>query len=334
MGPRDSQGKTRLEDLRDFVRIEIESALRRQISVIPILVRGASIPPSEQLPKSMEDLPCRHGLAVRSGPDFHNDMNRLITYLAQQVRGFSEAQPKPDNPAKPVQKETKHSDRATPADMVKVPKGPFLYGDDKTRETIDNDYWVDKYPVTNEKYCAFVEAGGYARQEYWSPEGWQWKMKENITEPAYWNDEKWNQPDYPVFGVSYYEAEAYAKWVGKRLPTEQEWEKSARGEDGRQYPWGEEFDKSRCNSSEHGIGHTTPVIQYPKGISPYGCYDMAGNVWEWCASWYDKQQKDARVVRGGSWYGLPKFLRASFRFGHVAGYRFDNVCFRLVQDTP
>lgn len=126
MGPKDSQGKTRLEDPRDFVRIEIESALKRQIPVIPVLVREASIPPAEELPKSIQELPYRHGLPVRSGPDFHNDMNRLIAYPKQQIRGLSEAQPKPDTQAKPVQEKTKPSAPATPVDMVKVPKGPSL----------------------------------------------------------------------------------------------------------------------------------------------------------------------------------------------------------------
>lgn len=342
MGPRDSQGKTRLEDPRDFVRIEIELALKRQIPVIPILVRGALVPPAEQLPNSIQELPYRHGLPVRSGPDFHNDMNRLIAYLKQQIRGLSELQAEPDTQAKPVQEKTKPSAPATPVDMVKVPKGPFLYGDEKTRMTIDHGYWIDKYPVTNEKYRAFIQAGGYEKQQDWSAEGWQWKTKNNIRSPKYWDDEKWNKADHPVVGVSYYEAEAYAKWVGKRLPTEEEWEKAARGEDGRQYPWGEDFDKDKCNGSDGVLSAlrriasssgTTPVDQYPNGVSPYGCYDMAGNVWEWCASWYDKTG-GGRVVRGGSWDFDPGGLRVSFRDRCLADLRHGHLGFRLAQDIP
>jgi formylglycine-generating enzyme required for sulfatase activity len=216
--------------------------------------------------------------------------------------------------------------------MVKVPKGPFLYGDERVREVIDYDYWIDQYPVTNEKYRAFIVAEGYRNQECWSSDGWKWKTENNITAPEYWSNTKWNKADHPVVGVSYFEAEAYAKWAGKRLPTEREWEKAARGEDGRIYPWGEEFDKNRCNSDESGIGHTTPVTQYPKGVSPYGCYDMAGNVWEWCADWYGKEKNGRRVLRGGSWGGLPVDLRVSFRLRGSAGSRDDIIGCRLAQD--
>jgi formylglycine-generating enzyme required for sulfatase activity len=322
-----STGKTRLDDPKDFVRIEIESALKRQIPVIPVLVSGASIPSAEQLPSSIQDLSYRNGIAVRPDPDFHRDMDRLIEYLQQKIQGLKEHRTEPVSPVvEPVRTEA-------PAGMVKVPKGPFLYGEKRVREVIDHDYWIDKYPVTNGKYRTFVLADGYGNQAHWSSEGWKWKIDNNITAPEYWNNPEWNKADHPVVGVSYYEAEAYAKWAGKRLPTEREWEKAARGEDGREYPWGDEFDKEKCNSHEADLGHTTPVTQYPNGISPHGCYDMAGNVWEWCTDQYD-ERKDSRVLRGGSWDNDPEALRVSTRNGGDAGTRGSGVGFRLAQDIP
>lgn len=325
------KGKSRLEDPGDFVRVEIESALKREIPVIPVLVQGATIPKAERLPASIQDLSYRNGIVVRPDPDFHKDMDRLIAKLKQPVQGLAEFKIERGTPSKPVSSKIKLVSPALPVEMVKVPKGPFLYGDQNIRVVIEHDYLIDQYPVTNQKYGEFVLGGGYENRQYWSAEGWTWKTEKNITSPEYWHDTKWNKPDHPVVGVSYYEAEAYAKWADKRLPTEQEWEKAARGEDGRRYPWGEEFDKSRCNSGESGIGHTTPVTQYPNGVSPYGCYDMAGNVWEWCASWHDKEGGQ-RVLRGGSWFNAPVDLRASDRDSVVAGYRSIFIGFRLLQD--
>ena len=240
--------KSKLEDPGDFVRIEIESALKRQIPVIPVLVGGAKIPEAQRLPTSIQDVSYRNGIVVRPDPDFHKDMDRLIAHLKQPVPRLSEPQTEPAVQSKPVLKKEQGMSLSSPVEMVKVPRGPFLYGHEKARVVIDYDYWIDKFPVTNEKYRAFIEANGYGTEAYWSPDGWKWKTKNNITGPEYWNASKWNQGDCPVVGVSYYETEAYAKWAGKRLPTEHEWEKAARGEVGSEYPWGEEFYKNKCNS--------------------------------------------------------------------------------------
>lgn len=334
--------------------------------MIPVLVSGASIPSAEQLPASIQNLSYRHGIVVRPDPDFHRDMDRLIKSLKQPIQGLKEHRREPDAAVQTVVTDVKKLLPAMPGEMpsqspaeakqpigahrliprveilpceahfemVKVPKGAFLYGEDRIRETIDYDYWIDKYPVTNEKYRAFILADGYGNQVYWSEEGWKWKTGYDITCPKYWNDTEWNKADHPVVGVSYYEAEAYAKWAGKRLPTEREWEKAARGEDEREYPWGVWFDKKICNSSEAAIGYTTPVTQYSNGVSPYGCYDMVGNVWEWCTDWYDEEKKDSRVIRGGSWGSNPGNLRSSYRDWFVAIRRTNYIGCRLAQDIP
>ena len=217
-----------------------------------------------------------------------------------------------------------------PDAMVEVPAGPFLYGDGKKEKVIDDAYRIDMYPVTNERYRRFVNAGGYGKKEFWSGDGWEWKEEEKITQPKYWGDPDWNQPDHPVVGVSWYEAEAFAKWEGKRLPTEREWEKAARGEDGREYPWGNEFDSEKCNSPKSQIGKTTPVTRYVNGLSLYGCYDMAGNVWEWQSDWYN-MDVESIVLRGGSWYNDISYIHSAFRgYGHPIR-RDNHIGFRCAQ---
>jgi formylglycine-generating enzyme required for sulfatase activity len=232
--------------------------------------------------------------------------------------------------------QSKISDAKPPEGMVLVSKGTFLYGEDRIKENITYDFWIDIDPVTNAQFKDFILADGYDSQTYWSEEEWAWKQDTQINRPKYWTDAKWNQADYPVVGVSYYEAEAYANWAGKRLPTEQEWEKAARGTDGRMYPWGEEFDPNKCACSVKGKRErTTPIGTFPEGQSPSGCQDMAGNVWEWCASWHD-QKKDRRVLRGGSWGSLnPEYFRCAYRGSdYLPWNRSLSIGFRCAQDAP
>jgi len=157
------------------------------------------------------------------------------------------------------------------------------------REVFLGAYFIDKYPVTNAQYKKFIESGGYTQKPLWSEAGWQYILESKPLENNGLDAVLRGEPDCPVVNVSWYEAEAFAKWAGKRLPTEAEWEKAARGTDGRIYPWGNEFDKTRLNCAEAKIEKATPVTKYPQGQSVYGCFDMAGNVWEWTADWYDSQ---------------------------------------------
>ncbi|MDZ4247362.1 MAG: SUMF1/EgtB/PvdO family nonheme iron enzyme [Dehalococcoidia bacterium] len=229
--------------------------------------------------------------------------------------------------------------------MVLIPKGKFLYSKEKQEKNIDYDYFMDKFPVTNQRYAEFIKAGCYTEKEYWSNQGWAWREIDKITKPEFWNDNKWNQPDYPVVGVSWYEADAYCRWLSKetgqnyRLPTEEEWEKAARGNNGREYPWGNEFDKAKCNTSESGIGGTTEVTRYLKGASPYDCQDMAGNVWEWTKTQYNTSKPlddfktlhsldEVPVLRGGSWGSNQGFARCAYRLGRTPGYLGFDIGFR------
>ena len=239
-------------------------------------------------------------------------------------------------------------------EMVLIPAGEFLMGSPEGEGDDDErpqhalhlpDYYIARTPATNAQFARFIEDGGYRHREFWTGTGWQAKEKKDWTQPRYWTDEKWNQPDLPVVGVSWYEALAYARWAGGTLPGEAEWEKAAswdpRAGRKRRYPWGDEWDPERCNSYEKGPRRTTPVGRYsPAGDSPYGCADMAGNVWEWCRSElkdypYDPDngreelEGDAhRVLRGGSWYlDLPAARCAArnryypYNSYHLIGFR-------------
>jgi formylglycine-generating enzyme required for sulfatase activity len=167
-------------------------------------------------------------------------------------------------------------------EMLHIPAGPFLFGEKKQPSFLPT-FWMSKTPVTNSHYAKFVQDTGYKAPDHWQ----DGQCPKALT-------------DHPVVNVSWHDATAYAQWAGLQLPTEQQWEKAARGEDGREYPWGNEW-KPYCNSKEAGFGTTTPVgIYSPFGDSPYGCVDMSGNVWEWINSWYD-DDKNTRVLCGGSW---------------------------------
>ncbi len=244
----------------------------------------------------------------------------------------------PEKPATPEPRD--------PAEMIVIPAGEFWMGSaEDDAEARDNEkprhqvfvdtFEIDKDPVTSARWKRFMDAGGYREQSYWSTEGWKWRSERKVTQPDSWEAANFRRPDQPVVGVSWYEAEAFCRWAGKRLPTEAEWEKAARGTDARKYPWGNEWDSTRVNRNESKIGKTTPVGQYPNGASPYGVRDMTGNGWEWAADWFDasyyrqspKRNPEGpdsgqyRVLRGGAWNFNPIFLRAAFRDNYAPATR-------------
>jgi formylglycine-generating enzyme required for sulfatase activity len=210
------------------------------------------------------------------------------------------------------------SDRGTSQkdgkEMVHVPAGEFLYGEDKQKASLP-EFRIDKTPVTNAEYARFVAGAEHAPPSHW-------KGKTPSKEIAH----------HPVVFVPWDDAMAYAEWAGKRLPTEQEWEKAARGTDGRAYPWGnQEPTRELCNFGQNEKG-TTLVGKYsPQGDSPYGCVDMAGNVWEWTAS---DHESGGKVLRGGSWQGYARYVRAATRRSNIPDLRYDNIGFRCVSGGP
>jgi formylglycine-generating enzyme required for sulfatase activity len=207
---------------------------------------------------------------------------------------------------------------------IRIPAGRFVMGEDDDAHEVDLDaFEIGRYPVTVEEYGHYVEEGG--RQ----PEDWD-------THSQY--------PNRPVVNVSWHDAQAYCAWAGVRLPTEAQWERAARGQEGRRYPWGkDEPDSERANYKTTEIGAPTPVGLFPKGATPDGIYDLAGNVWEWVADWYGDYPKGrqrnptgpekggAKVLRGGAWYDDASGLRAVNRLKFVPEGRYVNFGLRCAR---
>jgi formylglycine-generating enzyme required for sulfatase activity len=200
------------------------------------------------------------------------------------------------------------------AEMVLVPEGEFSMGiteaelqqvflldqrenfvfatEVPARKTHLGPYYIDRYPVTNFQYRKFIGATGHRA-------------------PLLLDHPQWGQPMQPVVFVGWEDARQYAKWANKSLPTEPQWEKAGRGADGRWWTWGHDFEPGRCNSREYGLERTSEIGLFDQGISPYGCYDMCGNVWEMCeGQWLDGHLP----MRGGCFLGSSMFVRVTCRW--------------------
>ncbi len=348
-------------DKSDWVDREVHYALNIKLNIIPFCIREPC--PEEDL----EFLLSNRDWIYSSTTPSKNHLNRLIKAVRRHL-------PKePEKPAKSikikeqaeeVKKEIKELEEM-PKDvsdvaskgikveknkkglweayyqdgivMVYIPPGEFTMGSDdydneKPPHNVFLDgYWMGKYEVTFDQYDKYC---GETNQE----------------EPQ---DIGWGRGKRPVINVSWHDAAAYCDWLSKKiglkfkLPTEAQWEKAARGEDGRRYPWGKREPDGKLANFDLSIGKTSPVGSYLQGASPFGMLDMAGNVWEWCADWFNEdyyknsphknpmgpKSGSYRVLRGGGWLNSARYIRCAYRVGYHPSYRLYFVGFRLCQDN-
>lgn len=266
-----------------------------------------------------------------------NETTTVLPSLAKEPERMLLAKiPAYDVPHQPVE-EIKASDDAA---MVLIPAGEFTMGINQgepserpAHRVFLDDFYIDKYEVTTSLYARFLEATKRSPPEYWD--------KMNKTSDA----------DRPVIGVSWHDATAYCQWAGKRLPTEAEWEKAARGGDERVFPWGNGAPTRRHANfgtrTWNGYPILSPVGELEAGVSVYGVHDMAGNVWEWVADWYDpKFYKNSpsknplgptsgkdRVLRGGSWSSGGGGVRSTFRHAFAPSFGLATFGFRCAQNV-
>ena len=244
-------------------------------------------------------------------------------------------------------------------EMLSIPAGTFEMGtyngdinEAPVREVFLDSFLIDKYEVSNEKFLSFLSAMG----RFTDKKGNILMDIRDIQSPVRYVNYRFELKSlrrrldlerHPVTEVTWYGAREYCRWAGLRLPTEAEWEKAARGTDGRTYPWGEGFTSKKTNSMQGARTHvaTTPVGHYPRGVSPFGAHDMVGNVQEWVedrysADYYEQEENAnpkgpssglARVLRGGSWRERVKFLTATARTGSGPSASTDHIGFRCAR---
>jgi formylglycine-generating enzyme required for sulfatase activity len=230
-------------------------------------------------------------------------------------------------------------------DWVAIPGGEFIYGENEQQQRLTLDsYFIARYPITNAQYQTFIDDGGY-EEEHW------WRDLERQSSPV---ESTWNQPNRPRETVTWYEAVAFCRWLSQQLgyeihlPTEQQWEKAARGTDGREYPWGNGYRAGFANVNEKEkedgpsyLVQTTAVGLYPQGASSYEVMDLAGNVWEWCLNKHDNPEDttidaggNSRVLRGGAWFVSPGLARSAVRDWNPPDVRDFVGGFRVVCASP
>ncbi|MFP5318438.1 MAG: ergothioneine biosynthesis protein EgtB [Acidimicrobiia bacterium] len=305
-----------------------------------------------------------HGMVIQHEHQHDETMLATLQLLGEGGHRPLRAAPTPAAPAT----------APLPAEVL-VPAGEFVLGTDDEPWAYDNegpahlvdlaDFWIDSTPVTNRAYLGFVEDGGYAERPWWDDEGWEWRTAEAVDCPQFWRREGpgawsrvrfgWREElplDEPVQHVCWHEAAAYARWAGKRLPTEAEWEKAASwGPDGvkRRFPWGDAAPTAGLANLDGACWGPAPVGAYPAGASAWGLHQLVGDVWEWTSSDFEaypgfesfpyREYSEVffgggyKVLRGGSWATSATAVRNTFRNWDLSIRRQIFAGFRCARDA-
>jgi len=292
----------------------------------------------------------RDGYVFRMVLQHEYQHNETMLQTLQLKRGSAYPAPRTHEPAEAIP-----GGAPLPGAMVRFPGGEAEVGTDDRSEAYDNErprhrvtlapFWIDAAPVTSGEYAEFIADDGYRRRELWSEEGWRWLREDGATAPRHWSrgGSGWRErimdrerevdPARPVCHVCWHEASAYARWAGKRLPTELEWEAAATWDPTTErklrFPWGDEPATPALANVDALAFDTAPVGAYSRNVSPVGCYGMIGDVWEWTSSDFHGYPgyetfpypeyseaffgSDYKVLRGGSWATRPGALRGTFR---------------------
>lgn len=227
-------------------------------------------------------------------------------------------------------------------EMVYIPEGvvdPFSSGDTTTVTA----FYMDKYLVTYAQYKQFIDAGGYNEKKYWAPDGWKFLKQHEYTLNSTYHEAYLSKEQLPITGISWYEAEAYARWRGARLPTAAEWTLACQGNTPKKFPWGDDFDYEAVNYKIRVAPY--PVGSSKKNVSPFDIFDLVGNVWQWCSDEYNGKDflRDLdpqgynpgpqKYLRGGGWTSLRKHLESDYLYYDKPYQRLATYGFRCAKNV-
>jgi hypothetical protein len=345
----DSAGRRRIDSPNDFVKLEIATALKRDIRVIPVLVRGVQMPTLDVLPKELTGLERRNALVIND-KEFHHQIDGLITSIDKLVND-SKPSDKPImsgiNSEEIRNLTVSHARQILITDLLPPPfewcnvMGGVVESADEVESGESSQglikvspFSMAKYPITNAQYNVFVDANdGYCNAEWWeySIHAKEWHNKNpKPAPPAFLGD------DLPRTIVNWYDATAFCRWLNAKsnveiaLPSEVQWLRAAIGDTKNLYPWGNELDESYCNYG-HVIGQPTPVSRYVLGSSPFGVVDICGNVWEWTRNVRVQREHVSmkRLLVGGAWNSDSSELSSTLRYWQLPQTQNDTIGFRV-----